>query len=64
MYHRNIISTGTQDELVELIYNMNQYVYIYSLWLVYRWHPLQAEYNNRLPKNIQYNFLGVSNKPT
>ena len=41
-----------EDKLVEHVYNMNIYMYIYLLWLLKRWRPLYSKYHEHLPKNI------------
>ena len=42
-------SKDVQDDLVELV-RKNAYMYIYLGWLLYRWRPLYAKYNDQLPK--------------
>ena len=46
---KKTVSKDMQHDLVELL-RKNAYMYIYLGWLLYRWRPLFAKYDDHLPK--------------
>ena len=47
---RKSLDKDLENDLVEHIYNLNIYMYIYLLWLLKRWRPLYSKYDEHLPK--------------
>ena len=46
---KKTVSKYMQDDLIELL-RKNAYMYIYLGWQLYRWRPLFAKYDDRVPK--------------
>ena len=41
------LSKDIENELIKLL-RTNAYMYIYLLWLLYRWRPLYSKYDDHL----------------
>ena len=48
---KKTVSKDVEDQLVELL-RRNAYMYIYMDWLLYRWRPFYAKYDDQFTHKV------------